>query len=153
MRGNIEGKSSAYLLPDKIIIETMYKKNEGTWFGAGLSITLPLNVSDFELGEAILNAISQAKTEDISYEKIKEYWRDLIKKSKYKTEKAFFQNTKHLSIVIEGEKIMFVPFKTSISRRAFARISDKIIETTPVPEADVIGRNVRKGWEKCFFID
>lgn len=153
MNDNNERKSGAYLFSDKIIVETLYMKNEGVWYGSGQMKILTLSVTNLELGEAVLNATGYSKKQDTSYEKIKEHWETLIKRSNYKSEKSFFQNAKYLSIVFSGDRIRFVPFKTSISRRAFARIPDEIKEITPIPDINIIGNQVREGWEKCIFID
>ena len=153
LNDNFERKSSAFLLPDKIIVVAVYKKNEGTWYTSELLTILPFDVSNLELGEIILDITGQSKHEDIPYEKIKEYWKTLIKKSKYRSEKAFIGDAKYLSIIVEGDKISFVPFKSSASRRIFLRIPAAITEISPVPEAALVGKEIRESWGKCLFID
>lgn len=149
----MEGKSSAYLLPDKILIETKHKKNQGTWYSSGLSTILTLDISDSELGEVVLEATSRTKLEDISYERIRELWKELIKQSNYKTEKAFIENAKYVSIAIEDAKMTFVPFETIVPKKIFARLPNDIVEITPAPHANIVGRKIREAWEKCHFSD
>jgi hypothetical protein len=54
---------------------------------------------------------------------------------------------------LRSDRISFVPFKTSILRRVFARLPDEIKVITPIPDINIIGNEVREGWEKCIFID
>jgi len=46
-------KVAAFLLPDKIIIETTNKKDAGTWYSTGEHTIVPLHASDVELGNKI----------------------------------------------------------------------------------------------------
>ena len=141
------------MLPDKIIIETMNRKDAGTWYSTGRGTILPIIVTDFELGKCVLNHLSQSKEEATTYEQIKSYWKELIKKAKYKTEKSFIQESKRVTITIDGDVMRLEPFKVNLTQKIFYRMPDGISEITPVPEASVIGKEVRRCWDKCVFVD
>ena len=153
MEENFERSALALLFPDKIIIETTNKKDAGTSYCAGLNTVLFLDVSDKELGEIVMNHLSQSKYEEISYDQIKKNWKLLIKKSKYRTEKAFFQNAKYLSIKSNKGKIEFAPFQSNVSRRMFSRIPAGILELSHIPETSDIGKEIRRIWGRCLIVE
>ena len=99
-------KVAAFLLPDKMIIETVNKKDAGTWYGTEEFTMLPLDTSNSALGDCVLNHLHQSKEKEISYDQIKENWKLIIKNAKFKTEKAFLQNVRRVSIIKENNKIL-----------------------------------------------
>lgn len=152
MKKAIERKGAALLLPDRIMIDTMDRRDAGTWYSTGMPTILPSNVSDVELGDAVLSHVSQSKEEVVTYEQIRENWKTLIKKAGYKTEKAFINDVKRVTVIIEGDKIRFEPFSVNTSQKMFYRLPEAIVETIPVPNNYEIGKEVRKRWEKCLLI-
>src|SRR4030095_161857 len=109
MKNDIELKVAAFLLVDKIIIDTMKKRDAGTWYTKGEPSILPLDSSNSDLGNSILGHLSQSKEEAATYDQMKEYWKTLIKKAGYKTEKAFLQKCKRVAVIIQDDKIQFEP--------------------------------------------
>ena len=103
-------KVAAFLLADKMIIETTNKKDAGTWYSTGEYTILPLRASDVELGNCVLNHLKQSQEKDVSYDQIRENYKLIIKKAGFKTEKAFLQYIKRVSIIIEDRKMVFEPF-------------------------------------------
>src|SRR4030095_16106413 len=144
-------KVAALLFPDKIIIETINKKDAGTWYSTGECTILPLNTSDVELGDCVLNHLKQSKEREVSYDQIRENWKLIIKKASFKTEKAFLQYVKRVSIILEGRKIVLEPFKIDIPKKMFYRLPDFIKEIEYIPENfETIGKELRNSWSKCF---
>ena len=143
-------KVAAFLLPDKMIIETTNKKDAGTWYSTGECTILPLHTSDVELGNCVLNHLKQSKEKDVSYDQIRENYKLIIKKAGFKTEKAFLQFIKRVSIILEDRKMVFEPFKIIIPKKMFYRLPGGITEIEYVSEnAEAIGKELRNCWSKC----
>ncbi|HEX3167992.1 MAG TPA: hypothetical protein VHQ93_17105 [Chitinophagaceae bacterium] len=144
-------KVVAFLLPDKMMIETLNKKDAGTWYSTGDCTILPLHASDVELGNCVLNHLKQSKEKDSSYDQIRENWKLMIKKAGFKTEKAFLQYVKRVSIIVDDRKMIFEPFKINIPKKTFYRLPDFIKEIEYIPENfEAIGKELKNSWSKCF---
>jgi len=143
-------KVAAFLLPDKMIIETIHKKNAGTWYSSGEFTMLPLDTLSPALGDYVLNHLYQSKEKDISYDQIKDNWKLIIKKAKFKTEKAFLQSVRRVNIIKENNKIIFEPFKINTKQKMFYRMPDYITEIVYVPgNSEIIGKELIDSWAKC----
>lgn len=147
-----EKKCGVFLVNNKIIIQTENRKNEGTWYGSATMTILDIVVSNKDVGEIILHCLSFSKTEDIAYERIKEYWKNLIKKSNSKTENFFFENTKYLSVEATNDLLIITPFKTCVSRRAFARTPNEVFEISQSSGFSEIGSKIIEALNKCIII-
>jgi len=148
---NFEQSVAAVLYPDRIIIETRNKKGYSTWYSTDNLTILPLDISDAELGNIIMNHISQSKEEIVSIDQIKKIRENYRKKAKFKSEKATMQNAKYVSLYSNGDTIRFEPKKNKIAKGAFYGMPDKIFEVKINSDYASIGSNIRKAWDACTF--
>lgn len=148
----IEKKVSAYLLPNKIIIVTTNKKDLGTWYGANDLTFLLREVSAFQIGDCVMNHLGRSIEKDETYEQIKENWKGLIKEAKYKTEKAFLQDVKRVSIIMENNSTRIEPYAVHTRDKVFFRIPEEITILSTIPSATELGNEIMKSWDKCGII-
>ena len=153
MKEKVENKAGVFFLENKILIQTMFKKNEGVWYGSDKVSIIPVEISDFLLGEFILNSLNNSKHIDTSNEQIKKNWKLVIKKSNVKTEKMFFEKARYMAVVLNNSILKFSPYRTSVSRRIFAGTPDKNYEFEFNSNIELVGQRVRYGMSLCEFIE
>jgi hypothetical protein len=79
------------MLPAKIVVATMNKKDIGTWYSIGILAMSNIDVSDLELGESVLYHLHQSEEQPISYEQINENWKALIKSQDLKLTRLLYK--------------------------------------------------------------
>lgn len=145
----MEMKAAAYLLPNNVFIITMNKKDAGTWYSTNEISIFSQDVSSQELGQSIFNHLHKSKEENISYEQIRDYYKEFLKRAKFKSDKSFVQNARRVVIIMDNSKIILEPYRTEISQKIFYRLPESIVEIEPIHDQCQLGKEVRKCWEKC----
>jgi hypothetical protein len=140
--------ASAYLYPDKIIIETMYRRDEFTKYGANIFSTLSIDILDEQLGEKIIEHLLQSKQQTATPEEIKELFKNFKLKAKFKTDKAYIDNAKLVSISFENNQFLFEPKRNKQSEKVFYGMPNEKFEANYSDTLN-LGKLTRIAWSKC----
>jgi hypothetical protein len=143
---------AAIMYPDKIIIVTKYSKDEFVSYLGDIISILNVDVSNEELGKAVLDHLEKSVRKDFTLEEIKKLNDSYKRLTKFKSENAAMIDAKYVSVTMKGGLVIIEPFSNKISNRTYYRLPREIKETKDIDIGN-IGIELRLAWNKCLFID
>jgi hypothetical protein len=145
----IEKKASAILMPGLILVETLFKKNQGTWYSSGIYSVMRKDVSDHELGSCIQMHLDKSIELETSYDNIRSLWKQTLKGAKLNSQKAYYELAKYVSIHFKGQSIEITPFNSNPKHKMLYRVPTQLLQLESDSNAETIGRTCKLLWEKC----
>jgi hypothetical protein len=140
-----------YLYPGKIVIVSRFQKDASTWYNTANVSVLSPSSSDAALGAVSRNHLHQSKKIRASNEDLMKNFKEFKKAAKFKTDRAFIENARCVVIFVFGNKIRFEPLGNRSSDKIFYGLPNAIYELNSIPDAETLGREIRRAWTKCVF--
>ena len=141
--------AGALLYTDKIVIETVNKEGNGSYYITDNVTILTLDCSDKEIGMIIKKHLQESIECRIKPEERKKIRINYRKILKAKTEKSLYENVKCVRIKFDGNEISLNSYKTKSQEKVFLGNPPSITVFSAAIEDDELGKKIRLAWEKC----
>jgi hypothetical protein len=144
--------AAAVLYPTKIIIETRNIISQGSFYTTDDLSILPPNSRDEILGEVILEHLSRSRVVATHPSNYKEIRKAYLKKAKFRSEPAFRQDARYVSIFKTINTLRFQPLNNKLSEGrwgSFMGLPKAIFEIKAIETRDAIGEAIREAWTRC----
>jgi hypothetical protein len=151
----IERSVVAILNPKKIYIITMNQRDDFVKYQTDSLTIVPLNRSDFILGEIVSRHLSESQRKFVSNEEINQGLRSLVKKAKLRSQNAMMRGSKYVSIFMDESELTFTPYQNMMEPKyyEFLRIPTAIQSIPNTDDFSIIGIQLRSAWDRCTFAE
>jgi len=148
----IDKGATATLYPTRIIIETLNKEGNGSYYSTDNVTVLPLEITEKELGQNIEKHLRDSIFLKITPDEQKRIRRSYKKKVKARSEKALMENARQVRIYFDGLSFILNSFQNKTSDKLFLGNPSTIKTLTADLDNEMLGNEIRLAWEKCVFI-
>lgn len=145
-------QASATLYPDKILIETIDRAEEGFGISSSNISILPVDTDNNSLGSAIRQHLNATRTGLKRPTDYKKHYQDFLDKAGFKNGKEHHRNALHVTMLQRLDTITLNPTRNggyTGKDRGFLGIKDSGIIVPADIDDSTLAEKIKEAWGKC----